>query len=215
MFTGIIQTTGVVRSLRRESGAVHLVLDAPGLTRPIPEGSSICVHGVCLTVARSDSIGPHFDVVGETIKRSTLGALSVGERVNLERSLRLGDPMDGHVVQGHVDGTGRVERIQTSSQGQALTIAVDDALMPFIIPKGAVAVDGVSLTVAEAGPDNFTVALIPTTLARTTLGALRVGDQVNLETDILVRTIVMTVRRWRDRRVSGPLSVEALRENGW
>lgn len=215
MFTGIVQTVGVMRSIRQGSTATRLALDAPGLIRPIPLGSSIAVNGVCLTVAACDQTRVEFDVVPETLARSTLGTLTAGAPVNLERALRAGDPLDGHMVQGHVDGIARVHSVRTGDGGHVVAFRLDDELMSFVIPKGSIAIDGVSLTIASVEADTFSVALIPTTLALTTLGRLKPGDRVNIETDILARTIVTTLRRWQDRRETSGLTVESLKENGW
>jgi riboflavin synthase alpha subunit len=211
----MVQATGVVRSLRQERAGARLALDAPDLTRPIAPGASICVSGACLTVTRADDTRLEFDVVPETLSRTTLGSLSPGRRVNLEPSLRAGDPLDGHVVQGHVDGTALVSGVRRGAGGSVWAFTPDEALMPFIIPKGSIAVDGVSLTIAEAAGDGFSVALIPTTLDVTTLGTLRVGERVNLETDILARAVVTTLQRWRAPSRTSPLTVELLQENGW
>jgi len=220
MFTGIIKAVGVVRSVQTAPGGVRLVVDAPGLARPLARGASIAVDGACLTVVESDARLISFDVVGETLRSSTLGSFRPGRRVNLEPSLRLGDPMDGHQVQGHVEGVGRVRRVRTDGGRWKVTISADRALMPAIIPKGSVAVDGVSLTIAEAGADDFTVALIPTTRADTTLGGLEAGRRVNLETDILVRTVLAALGRCpaaggRPAADAGLPGIEVLQENGW
>lgn len=220
MFTGIVQAIGVVERISRRAAGGRIVLDAPGLPRPIVDGASICVNGTCLTVVSSDASRIEFDAVAETLQRTTLGDLAPGARVNLEPSLRPGDRMDGHHVQGHVEGTGRVRRIGDGATGQLWTFETPAELMPFIIPKGSIAIDGISLTVAGIGEDRFDVALIPTTLERTTLGRIRVGDRVNLETDILVRTIVTTMRRFLPGMPDGPaarpgLALESLLENGW
>ena len=215
MFTGIVQATGTVRSVRRGSSGVHLVLDAPELARPIPGGSSICVSGVCLTVIRSDDLHLEFDVVPETLRRSTIGSWLTGRRVNLERSLQAGDPMDGHVVQGHIDDTARVATIGRDAGAHKVIFSAEDSLMAFLIPKGSVAIDGVSLTIAGVAGAVFEVALIPATLEATTLGELRIGDVVNVETDIVARTIVTTLERWQARTGAGGVSVDMLREGGW
>ncbi len=220
MFTGIIKAIGVVRSVRSAPGGIRLVVEAPGLARPIARGASIAVDGACLTVVESDAPLISFDVVFETLRCSTLGSFRPGRRVNLEPGLRLGDPMDGHQVQGHVEGTGRVRRLRKDGERWEATISADPSLMPAMIPKGSVAVDGVSLTIAEAGADDFTVALIPTTRAETTLGELELGRQVNLETDILVRTVLAALGRCPAARLepaaeAGFPGIEVLRENGW
>jgi riboflavin synthase len=215
MFTGIIQAKGVIRSIRPGSNATRLVLEAPDLPRPIAYGASICVSGVCLTVARSDQITVEFDVVPETLTRSKLGRLKSGDRVNLEPSLRVGDPMDGHIVQGHVDGLAVVRDIRTGEQGVVANLEVDRELMKYVAPKGSIALDGVSLTVAEVMEDGFTVAWIPTTLELTTLSELRRGDQVNIETDMVARTIVAYLQRQGSSGKGTQLSVDMLRRNGW
>lgn len=216
MFTGIIQSVGTVRSIQPGSPATRLTLDCPKLARPIALGASVCVSGVCLTVTAADEQSLSFDVVPETLARATLGQLRPGDRVNLERSLRAGDGMDGHTVQGHVDGTATVSEIARDEQGHVYTFEPGPDLMKFMIPKGSVAIDGVSLTIADTGHDYFSVALIPTTLAETTLGSLKRGDRVNIETDIIARTIITTLERWRGAGgSSSSLSLESLRTNGW
>ncbi len=173
MFTGIIEKRGrVLKAGRRMS--VHTGWD------DLVPGESIAVAGVCLTVARIDGPAAGFDLVAETLKKTTLGSARPGVEVNLERALRAGDRLGGHVVQGHVDGTGIVRR-----PGKWLRI--ESPLAEQLVPKGSVAVDGVSLTVAELEPGAFTIALIPTTLRITTLGRLRKGDRVNLEADVLLK----------------------------
>jgi len=173
MFTGIVERTGRVHRpgarLEVETGYDDLKI-----------GESLCVNGVCLTVARLGSGRAGFDLVRETIARTTLGRVVRGARVNLERALKVGDRIGGHVVQGHVDGTGRVLRA-----GATLRIATPLAAQ--LVPKGSVAIDGVSLTVVEAGDDFLTVALIPTTRRLTTLGRLKRGGWVNVEVDVLLK----------------------------
>lgn len=215
MFTGIVQFMGVVRAIRRGSAAARLVLDAPGLPRPLVIGSSIAVNGVCLTVTAFDDSRIEFDVIPETLSRSTLGALAAGAAINLEPSLRAGDPLDGHMVQGHVDGVGVVRSIESGAGGHVVTFKAGEELMPFVIPKGSIALDGVSLTVASVAGNRFSVALIPTTLGATTLSQWRVGQCVNVETDILARTVVSTLKRWHASETAPALTLERLRENGW
>lgn len=193
MFSGIIETTGRVLGATPRGGGVTLEVDAGRVAEDAQVGASIAVNGVCLTVSRVS--GPHlaFDVIRETLNRSTLGRLKTGDRVNLERSLAVGGRLDGHFVQGHVEGQARLTRRTATGQEFVLWFAVHHELMPAIIPKGSVAVDGISLTIAEISGSEFSVALTPTTLERTTLGSLSVGDSVNLETDILARTVVQTL----------------------
>lgn len=173
MFTGIVERMGrVARAGRR------LVIDT-GWT-DLALGESVAVAGVCLTVARTSNAAAEFDLVAETLKKTGLGSLKRGDRVNLERALRHGDRISGHLVQGHVEGTGRV-----TQTGRTLRVETD--LAPQMIPKGSITVDGVSLTIVDVEPDAFTVALIPTTRRITTLGTVRKGDRVNLELDLLTK----------------------------
>jgi riboflavin synthase alpha subunit len=220
MFTGIVQALGIVQNIHRRSTGARMVVDAPDLERPIADGASICVNGTCLTVVASDQARIEFDVVHETLSRTTLGDLSPGHRVNLEPSLRPSDRVDGHFVQGHIDGTARIRQVGSGSAGQLWTFEASSDLMPYIIPKGSIAIEGISLTIASVQENTFGIALIPTTLERTTLGRMKIGDRVNIETDILVRTIVATLRRYsasgRQPAHSGAgLTVEQLLENGW
>ncbi len=213
VFTGIVVTTGRVRSILKGSHGARLLIDAPDLPRPIQDGASVAINGVCLTVVDSDDVTIQFDAVPETLERSTLGRLRIDQRVNLEPSLRVGDPMDGHLVQGHIDGIATVTDIARDAQGEIWTFAPLPELMPFLIPKGSVAVDGVSLTIARVSDETFSVALIPATLDVTCLGDLQRGEAVNIETDILVRTVVHTLRQQSLFKPS--LTVDVLRENGW
>lgn len=171
MFTGLVEARGrVLRAGRR------MEIDTPW--RDLALGESIAVAGVCLTVARIDGSKAGFDLVGETLRKTTLGGLKAGVEANLERALKAGDRLGGHVVQGHVDGTGEV--LQAGA-----TLRVRTPLAARLVPKGSVAVDGVSLTVVDALPGEFSIALIPTTRRVTTLGRLKKGARVNIETDVL------------------------------
>jgi riboflavin synthase alpha subunit len=173
MFTGIVARKGrVVRPGRR------LVLETGW--KDLAHGESVCVAGVCLTVATLDGATAAFDLVAETLKKTTLGGLKRGDSVNLERALRHGDRLSGHLVQGHVEGTGRITRSGT-------TLRIDTELAAHMIPKGSVTVDGVSLTIVDVDDGAFTVALIPTTRRITTLGKIRKGARVNLELDLMTK----------------------------
>ncbi len=212
MFAGIVEQCGLVRSVRDGPGGRRLTVDVGLLAADAAEGASLAVDGVCLTVARRDGSQIDFDVIPETLRRSTLGRLRAGGRVNLERSLRAGDRIDGHFVQGHVDGVATVIRKQVCEGESVLWLALPQGLAPYIVPKGSVALAGVSLTIAAVAPGEFSVALIPTTLSRTTLGDLEVGAQVNVETDILVRTVVHTLKGLTE---SPGLTEAKLREHGY
>ena len=181
---------GRVKELRRAGEGSLLVLELGPMAREVRPGESISVEGVCLTVTGLKGEQASFDVSQETLKRSTLGELRVGQGVNLERSLKVGDRMGGHFVQGHVDGTGTIQKKEEHPGQCTMWFAVPKGLAENMIEKGSVAVDGISLTVVEvkavgSGPATFSVALIPFTLTNTTLGLKKVGDRVNIEADIL------------------------------
>ena len=189
MFTGIVETLGrVARRDRRDRGARLTLATA----RPLPRlalGESISVDGACLTVTARRGRQFTVDVSPETLRRTTLGGLVPGARVNLERALRVGDRLGGHVVLGHVDGVGLLRSIHPEGEWLLYRFAAPSALAPFLVEKGSIAVDGVSLTVFACRRGAFTVALIPHTLAKTTLGDRRPGDRVNLEADVLLKHI--------------------------
>lgn len=179
-----------------EGAALRLVVDLAALGRRPPRGASVAVAGVCLTVVRFAAGRGAFDVVGETVRRTTLGSLRAGDEVNLEAALRLGDEVGGHQVQGHVDGVGTVTRVVRARDGTRMSVRAPRGVLDTLVEKGWVAIDGVSLTVASVGRTSFDVALIPETLRVTTLGAAVRGTKVNLEGDPLGRHVCA----WLDRR---------------
>jgi len=190
MFTGLVSDLGAVERLVPRQGGARLTLRPRSL--PVDElvlGESIACSGVCLTVAERGGGLVSFDAVPETLSRTTVGGWRPGSLVNLERALALGDRLGGHLVQGHVDAVGEVLSRAAEGQGARLAIALPAAIAPLVAEKGSIAVDGVSLTVATAGRDRFEVALIPETLARTTLGEARPGAKVNLEADVVARHV--------------------------
>lgn len=212
MFTGIVERTGRIILTKAAPLGRRIGVDAGTMAGECELGASVCVSGVCLTVSSVNRDTIEFDVIRETLDRSTLGKKSAGDSVNLERSLRVGDRVDGHFVQGHVDGTAEVAHVCDTGTEHVLRLKPDKTLMPYIIPKGSVAIDGVSLTIAEVDHDEFAVALIPTTLERTTFSVLCAGDRVNIETDILTRTIV---HRLTGLAGGDALNMETLREAGF
>jgi riboflavin synthase len=193
VFTGIVEHT-VRISAASEAGSLRR-LSIPSPWEDVALGQSIAVNGCCLTVAAISGSTIDFDVVAETLAKTNLGRLSVGDEVHLERSLRLQDRLDGHIVQGHIDGVAPLLDRQDDGQECRLTVGVAPHLSQYIVPKGSVALDGVSLTVASVGKSSFTVALIPTTLNVTALGRRRAGWLMNLETDILNKTVVFWLER--------------------
>lgn len=202
MFTGLVQAVGTVVRLDEVGHGRRLVIDPGGWSYAPKEGDSISVSGCCLThapAAGEEGTGMlAFDVVAETLRKTSLGSLGPGARVNLEPCLTPSDPIGGHFVQGHVDGLARVVEIHRAGGEHRVTLEVDETLMQWIVPTGSVALDGVSLTVAsvEGERERFAVALIPTTLRRTTLGELAEGGVVNVEGDVLVKAAVSWLVRY-------------------
>jgi riboflavin synthase len=196
MFTGIVEGQGEVvdLALAPEDAGARLRVRAPWL-EGLRVGDSVAVNGCCLTVTTLDPDGFSADVMAESLRRTALGRLGPGDRLNLERPLAVGDRLGGHMVQGHVDGLGRVLERRRLGQGplgeasEQLRLGLDPELARYVVAKGSITVNGVSLTVVEAGPDWLTVALIPHTMAVTNLGALRQGDEVHLEVDVLAKYV--------------------------
>ena len=195
MFTGLIEEKGKVVRATPGSGGMKLVIEAPGISKEVKLGDSVTINGVCLTAVEIAPPMLTFDVVRETVERSTIGRLRPGDPVNLEPALRAGDRMGGHIVQGHVDGIGVVREIRRSTADAVFRFEAPPEIMRFVVEKGSVAVDGVSLTVADVGSDWFTVAVIPHTLACTTLADTAVGGAVNLETDIIGKYVYKFVSK--------------------
>ena len=190
MFTGIIEERGEVLAWDRTGDAARITVRAPLAVSDAKHGDSISVGGVCLTVVDQGADWFTADVMGVTIAMSTLGDVGVGDRVNLERAAALGDRIGGHIVQGHIDGTSTLLTIEPGDAWRVLRFSLDGEHAPLVARKGSIAVDGVSLTVSAVGDDWFEVSLIPETLTATTLGALAIGDRVNIETDILARHVL-------------------------
>jgi len=198
MFTGIVKGTGTVRSVHEADGVLRLTITLPpGTAEGIERGASIAVAGVCLTAVEQNGEEVSFDVVGETLRRTTLGQLAQGDRVNIERAARVGDEIGGHAVAGHVRGT--AESVSRTSHGDAadLVLRTDPDTLRYLFEKGFVAVDGASLTVGQVdrAASTFAVHLIPETLRATTLAEARVGDHLNVEIDALTVAVVDTVER--------------------
>ena len=196
MFTGLVEGLGSVRAEPAGEDGLRLRVDAPWLREGLARGDSVAVNGCCLTAAELTGEGFVADVVPETLRRTALGRLRAGDEVNLERPLATGGRFGGHLVQGHVDGLGRVLARGPAAGGQELRVGLDHELARYVVPKGSVAVDGVSLTVAAAGPDWFTVALVPHTLAVTTLGRRGPGDLVQLEVDVIAKYVERLLGAW-------------------
>jgi riboflavin synthase len=190
MFTGLVADKGTVRSVHDGRLEIETALGAH-----LAAGDSVAVNGVCLTAVEPHVDGFAADVMPETLRRSSLGPLGPGAEVNLELPLRAGDRLGGHVVQGHVDGTGEVGSVREEGNARVVQIAAAPELLRYVVEKGSIAVDGVSLTVSAIGEDAFEVSLIPETLERTTLGAAQAGHTVNLEVDVLAKYVEKLVSR--------------------
>lgn len=188
MFTGIVAHKGSVLDVEDDTGVKRLILEAGSLA-DLEVGDSIAVNGVCLTAVVVQDSRIAVEIVPETIARSSLGGIQPGDPVNLERPMSAHGRFDGHIVQGHVDGVGVVSKVGNEGDDRRLTIELPAALTRYIVEKGSITVDGVSLTVSAVHPDSFDVALIPHTLEVTTLGLRKVGDQVNLEVDIIAKYV--------------------------
>ncbi len=194
MFTGIVEEVGEIRALQQRPGALRLEIRASVTLEGSEVGASVAVNGACLTVVERGTASLAFDVGPETLERTALGRLGVGQRVNLERPLRFGAPLGGHLVLGHVDGVGTVEDVTRVESTARVRIALPDPQMaPLLVPKGSVAVDGVSLTVAALGDVTFEVMLIPHTLEATTLGSWRAGQPVNIEADVIGKYLLRSL----------------------
>ena len=188
IFTGLVAEMGLVRSLERDASGARIEVEAE-LAAELERGGSVAVDGVCLTTTSIEAGSFGAEVVEETLARSSLGRVEPGDRVNLELPLRASDRLGGHFVQGHVDGTGTVESVASEGMSLRVRIAADARLCRYVADKGSVAVDGVSLTAIEPEEEGFEVALVPETLARTTLGELEPGRSVNLEVDLLAKYV--------------------------
>jgi riboflavin synthase len=188
VFTGLVAGTGTVESLERDGEGVRLRVRSE-LAGELGPGDSVAVNGVCLTAVEPDPDGFSADVMEETLRRSSLGPLATGDAVNLELPLRAGDRLGGHIVQGHVDGTGEVDSVRAEGLSRVVRIAAPAGLLRYVVEKGSIAVEGVSLTVSAVDGEAFEVSLIPETLERTTLGAAAPGRTVNLEVDVLAKYV--------------------------
>ena len=211
MFTGIIEAIGTVRAAKATAAGRRIEIDLGPAADGVRPGDSVNVSGACQTVAEMRGTVAAFDVVPETLRLTTLGGLAPGDRVNLERSLRVGDRLGGHFVTGHVDGTARLSERREGGPERLWVFEAPGDLVGSMVPKGSVAVDGVSLTLVDVAPAAFTVALIPTTLRETTLGALAAGGRANVETDMLGKYVLKVL----GGAEAADLSLETLRQAGF
>jgi len=206
MFTGIVEEIGIVKEVSRD----HLAFEADKVTEGIGVGDSVAVNGVCLTVVSLENRGFSVDVMPETLRCTNLGRLHYGDQVHLERALVLGGRLGGHLVLGHVDGTGEILDISSEGTARIVRVSAPTELMPYMVDKGFIAIDGVSLTIVNVEDSSFVVSLVDYTMEHTTLGRKRLGDVVNLEVDIIAKY----VESLKEQRKQS-LSIEFLREYGF
>ncbi len=218
MFTGIVEEQGELLSMERGTASAVLSIRAKKVLEQTKVGDSIAVNGVCLTVTKLASDRFYADVMAETLRRSSLGELHVGGRVNLERALAAGERMGGHIVSGHIDGTGRILSVRTEDNAVWYRIAAEQRILRLIVEKGSVAIDGISLTVATVSSDSFEVSVIPHTREVTTLATKKAGDTVNLENDIIGKYVERLLQTTKEDTMSstapGGLTMEFLAEHG-
>ncbi len=213
MFTGIIEHLGKVTQIKKQADSAVIVVDIAQMSKDVNSGDSIAINGACLTVTHIKGSEVSFDVSTETLSKTTIGELKTSDRVNVESSLRIGDKLGGHFVTGHVDGVGAINKKETETGQCTMWFSVSKELANMMIKKGSVAVDGISLTIVDLEEKSFSVALIPYTLEETSLGFKKVGQKVNIETDMLgkwVKRILVT----DDKAVSG-ITEEMLKEKGF
>jgi len=217
MFTGIIEGLGTITELRQSDQGKRLALEADFVLDHTKIGDSISVSGACLTVVAIEGKCFKVDVSPETLARTTFGRSKIGDRVNLERALRLSGRIDGHLVSGHIDGMGTIKHKKDTGNAIIVTIGVPESLSRYMIKKGSVAVDGISLTINNCGRDSFDVSIIPHTAKLTTIGFNKVGDLVNIETDMIGKYVerFVTERQYNDKETGKSVDMEFLAKTGF
>ena len=213
MFTGLIETVATITSALRSEAAIRLSIDLGSLANEIKIGESIAINGVCLTVSELRGNLAGFDISGETLEKSTLSGLKPASQVNIERALKATSRIDGHFVAGHIDGVATIKVIEKAGQFANIKFTAEPELLGQMVVKGSVAVDGISLTISDLDRDSFSVAVIPVTLQKTTLGKAKTGDSVNIETDIIVKTVKRQLEKILPQ--AGQLTVEKLKQLGF
>ncbi|MBN1337778.1 MAG: riboflavin synthase [Bacteroidales bacterium] len=215
MFTGIVEETGCIMSVSRSGGYAGFEIAANLILQDVKNGDSINTNGVCLTVTSFSKKSFSVDTVAETLRRTNLGHLKPGDRVNLERAMPANGRFGGHIVNGHIDGTGMISKIRTEGNSKIISIEADQSLMKYIVEKGSVALDGISLTVMSAASGTFSVSVIPFTGSETTLLAKSAGDTVNIECDILAKYIEQLIKQGKEDKRGSNLNMGFLSEHGF
>lgn len=215
MFTGIIEETGRIRQISRGSKSVKLTVEASLVLEETKVGDSISTNGICLTVIEMENSSFTVDVMAETLRRSSLNNMTTGSRVNLERALRLSDRLGGHLLSGHVDGLGVIREITTEDIARVIRIDTTPELLKYIVPKGSIAIDGISLTVVDVDEKSFSVSVIPHTATVTTLMEKQPGDAVNLETDMIARYVEKLLKKSPAEHEKKDINMEFLHQHGF
>ncbi len=213
MFTGIIEQVCTVRALRPNAGGLLLTVDLDKLAEDCQIGDSMAINGACLTIAKLDGSLAIFELSAETLKKSTLGSLTLNAEVNVERAMTPNSRFGGHFVLGHIDGTATIKAVKQLGQFADIEFTAEPELLGQIVPKGSVAVDGISLTIAWINQSSFSIAVIPQTLKKTTLGKAKIGDQVNIEIDIIIKAVKRQLESLMPQKQ--PLTVERLQQLGF
>lgn len=215
MFTGIVEELGVLEAVKRDSANMKVTFQAQKVLEDVQLGDSIAVNGVCLTVTRFSANNFTVDVMPETFRKTSLGQLQIGDKVNLERALTLQTRLGGHIVSGHIDGTGKIKSKNREHNAVVVYISAPEEILKYVVTKGSITIDGISLTVVDYDQNSFWVSLIPHTADQTTLGFKKAGDLVNLEVDILARYIERLMLKGPVSEKKGELSLDFLKENGF
>jgi riboflavin synthase len=213
MFTGLIEMLCTVKSVRHTAGSMQLTVDLGELADEAKVGDSIAINGTCLTVAQLTGSAAIFDVSPETVRKSALGKLKANSQVNVERAIKASDRLGGHIVAGHIDGTATIAAVHKQDRFWDMKFSASSELLNQMVPKGSVAVDGISLTIASLDKDSFSAAIIPETLKKTTLGKAKIGDSINIETDIITKTVKKQLENMIGQQQK--LTVERLKELGF
>lgn len=216
MFTGIVQEVGILKEKTNSESKYQLVIEGNRVLRNVNKGDSIAINGVCLTVVDFDNNSFTADVMPETLRATNLSTLKIGSKVNLEQAVQADSFMGGHIVTGHVDTVGRVKKIKPEKNARVVEIAVNKEITEFIVDKGSVAVNGVSLTIVKVLNDIFTISLIPETWNYTNLKLIKIGDQLNIETDLIGKYVVKMLKKgWVNNNKNTQINRDFLKENGF